>query len=130
MYASIDRVSDVVSRKLRKIKEKDGGHGRTWQMRGVPRVGELISDEPDNITPMIEREPEKEDMEDEVTTRNTCNSHECYFECFGICLECLLHSSFLWVVVIRGRGRGVLVTMQWRFYWDGSDDCHIMSLRR
>lgn len=38
MYAAIDLVSDVVTRKLRKIKEKDGGHGRSWQMRGIEKI--------------------------------------------------------------------------------------------
>jgi ribosome-associated translation inhibitor RaiA len=42
MYASIDRVSDVISRKLLKIKGKDGGHGHTPKMRNQPHIGELL----------------------------------------------------------------------------------------
>lgn len=64
MYSSIDKVSDVISRKLRKIKEKDGGHGRTWQMRNQPRIGELLSDEVVDLKPILEKEPE--DLPDEV----------------------------------------------------------------
>lgn len=68
MYSSIDKVSDVISRKLRKIKEKDGGHGRTWQMRNQPRIGELLSDEVVDLKPILEKEPE--DLPDEVNPKN------------------------------------------------------------
>lgn len=64
MYASIDKVSDVVARKLRKIKEKDGGHGRTWQMRHAQKLGDMISDEPVNLDPLLNKTPS--DLPDEI----------------------------------------------------------------
>ncbi|XP_024534369.1 ribosome-binding factor PSRP1, chloroplastic [Selaginella moellendorffii] len=59
MYSAIDRVSDVVARKLRKIKEKDG-HGR----RLPSHVGEILSRESSTAppTPAVE-EP---DFPDEI----------------------------------------------------------------
>ncbi|CAI5954405.1 unnamed protein product [Closterium sp. NIES-64] len=63
-YAAIDKVSDVVSRKLRKIKEKDGGHGRTWQMRNAQKLGEMLPETPVDISPILNRQTS--DLPDEV----------------------------------------------------------------
>ncbi|CAI5525869.1 unnamed protein product [Closterium sp. Naga37s-1] len=63
-YAAIDKVSDVVSRKLRKIKEKDGGQGRSWQMRNAQKLGEMLPETPVDITPILNRQTS--DLPDEV----------------------------------------------------------------
>ena len=59
------QVADVISRKLRKIKEKDGGHGRSWQMRHAQKLGEMLPAEPVDISPLLERKAS--DLPDEVS---------------------------------------------------------------
>lgn len=63
-YAAIDKVSDVVTRKLRKIKEKDGGQGRTWQMRNAQKLGEMLPETPVDLDPILNRTTS--DLPDEI----------------------------------------------------------------
>lgn len=63
-YAAIDKVSDVVTRKLRKIKEKDGGQGRTWQMRHAVKLGEMLPETTPDLEPILNRKPS--DVPDEI----------------------------------------------------------------
>lgn len=72
-YAAIDKVSDVVSRKLRKMKEKDGGHGRSWQMRNAQKLGEMLPEDPVDITPILNRQPN--DLPDEVVRTKYFEMH-------------------------------------------------------
>lgn len=64
-YAAIDLVSDVVTRKLRKMKEKDGGHGRSWQMRGVEKEdAESVPPLPlEDAVPSTQSKPDELDEE-------------------------------------------------------------------
>lgn len=54
MYASIDRVADKLSRKLRKYKERNGVH----RTKSRPKTSVAVSQQPPTQAPNTQREPE------------------------------------------------------------------------
>jgi ribosomal subunit interface protein len=64
MYTSIDSVSNIIRRKLHKIKEKDGGRVRPAKSRHVPRPGQVLTDEIVDLDPILQKE--QDDLPDEI----------------------------------------------------------------
>lgn len=68
LYASIDTVSSVIQRKLRKIKEKDSDHGR--HMKGFDRLKvrdpEVLVDQDSVAVPQEEEEDISEGFSDDL----------------------------------------------------------------
>eukprot|EP01018_Ginkgo_biloba_P039477 Gb_17398 [translate_table: standard] len=64
MYTSIDRVSNIIGRKLHKIKEKDGGYGRSAKARHIPRLGQMLSDKILDLDSLLQKE--HNDLSDEI----------------------------------------------------------------
>lgn len=64
MYTSIDSVSNIIRRKLHKIKEKDGGRGRPAKARHVPRPGQMLTDKIIDLDTILQKE--QGDLPDEI----------------------------------------------------------------